>query len=131
MPRPGAPPKVLPTRANVLPSPDTLTRYQLSTFAVGLVGEAGSTISWKLVPLLVERNTWPSCETATITVPSLELSTARHDRFCVVPADTGSVGAVHVVPPLLLSTRRPPWITATRCCPSADMVTDSKLMAPL
>src|SRR6478609_7925829 len=104
MPLPGAPPNVLPTTAMVLPSAESFTRYQLSTAGMVFVLTAGSTTSLNVVPLSMERNSWPSCDAATMTVPSAELSIERHGRFCVLPADTGNVGADQVAPESLLIT---------------------------
>src|SRR5438067_212950 len=126
MPDPGVPPKLLPTMAMVLPSAEVFTRYQASNTGAGVAVVPMSTVSsLKVTPASVEMRTCGSCDTATITEPSAELSTERQPMGRVTPA--GSVAAVQVAPELLLIRRSPPWLTAATRWPFCDTVTDSKL----
>src|SRR4051812_213993 len=108
----------------VLPSAESLTRYQVSLTAA----PATDTVTRAQVePASVERKMSPVCATATSTRPSLELSTHRHQWFTW---PSGKVALRQLAPPSLLSRRLPFWMTAAMCWPSCEVATASQLALP-
>src|SRR4051812_44894530 len=119
MPVPDAPPKLLATTAIDCPSAEVFTRYQFSTTLAPLILTASAA---QCAPASEDLKISPLCDTATITRPSLELSTQRH-QWLAWPS--GIAAVCQVLPPSLLSMTGPFWTTAASREPSCETVTAS------